>query len=115
MAHDLIVILIKAIAGGSLVVLFALLGSSLRPKWLAGLFSAAPSIAVASLVVTVFDKGDMHASIEATGMIFGAVGFVIFASLVRPLMAKMHAVVASTLASLAWVGIAVGGYLIFYR
>jgi uncharacterized membrane protein (GlpM family) len=114
-AHDLTVILIKAIAGGTLVVLFALLGSVLRPKWLAGLFSAAPSIAVASLIVTVFDKGDTHASIEATGMIFGAVGFVVFASLVRPLLAKMHAVLASAIASLAWIGIAVGGYLIFYR
>lgn len=115
MAHNLIVILVKALAGGSLVVLFALLGSALRPKWLAGLFSAAPSIAIASLVVTVFDKGDLAASSQAVGMIFGAAGFVVFAALVRPLMARVHAALASAIASLAWIGVAVGSYLAFFR
>lgn len=115
MTHDLIVIFVKALAGGTLVVLFALLGSALRPKWLAGLFSAAPSIAIASLVVTVFDKGDLTASTEAVGMIFGAAGFVVSASLVRPLMSKLHAVAATAIATLAWIGVAVGSYLAFYR
>ncbi len=115
MAHDILVIAVKAVAGGTLVVAFALLGAALRPKWLAGLFSAAPSIAIASLVVTVFDKGDLLASKEAVGMIFGAVGFVVFAALVRPLMARMHAAVATAIATFGWVGVALGTYLAFYR
>jgi hypothetical protein len=55
--HDATVIGLKAIAGGVLVVLFALLGEGLRPKWFAGLFAAAHSVALASLLVTVIDKG----------------------------------------------------------
>ena len=115
MTHDIVVILVKAAAGGVLVVAFALLGAVLRPKWLAGLFSAAPSIAIASLIVTIVDKGDLHASTEAIGMVFGAVGFVVFAALVRPLMSRLHAAVASALGCIAWVAVALGTYLAFYR
>jgi hypothetical protein len=59
--------------------LFALLGQVLHPKRFSGLFSAAPSIAVAGLIITVVDKGDHDATLSAIGMMFGAVGFVVFA------------------------------------
>jgi hypothetical protein len=63
--HDVVVVFIKALFGGCLVVAFALLGHVLRPKWFAGLFAAAPSVAIASLVVTVLDKGHHEASLAA--------------------------------------------------
>jgi hypothetical protein len=108
-------ILVKAVAGGILVVAFALLGESLHPKRLAGLFSAAPSIAIAGLVVTVVAKGDVAASREALGMIVGAAGFVVFAACVRPLVGWLGSAGASAIAAIAWIGVAVGGYEVLFR
>src|ERR1700733_2232535 len=112
---DAAVVVIKAAGGGTLVVAFALLGKALRPKWFAGLFSAAPSIALASLIVTIADKGDLDASEAGLGMMFGAVGFVVFAALVRPLLNRMHAVSASTIGVAAWAVVAIGGYFVVLR
>jgi uncharacterized membrane protein (GlpM family) len=111
MTQDIVVVAVKAAAGGTLVVLFALLGEVLKPKWLAGLFSAAPSVAIASLTVTVVSKGDLEASRAAHGMMFGAVAFVVFASVARPLLQRVNAVVASLIACLAWAAAAAAGYL----
>lgn len=115
MIKDLLVILIKAVAGGALVVVFALLGEMLRPKWFAGLFSAAPSIAIASLIVTVAAKGDQSATLASIGMMFGAAGFVVFALVVRHLLDRLNAIAASSIAAGLWGAIAVGGYLLVLR
>lgn len=112
---DVAVVLIKAVTGGLFVVVFALLGQALRPKAFAGLFAAAPSIALASLIITVIDKGEHDAAEAALGMMVGAAAFVVFASLVRPLLERMHAVAASSIAVCAWLLVAVGGYLAFLR
>jgi hypothetical protein len=110
-AHDLVIVLVKALLGGTMVVAFTAVGHVLRPRWFAGLFGAAPSVAVASLTVTVIDQGHRAASLAAWGMIFGALGFVAFAACVRPLLTSVHAVVASALGCGVWVLVAVGTYL----
>jgi hypothetical protein len=70
-------ILIKGLAGGCFVVLFALIGEALKPKAFAGLFSAAPSVALAGLVVTLVAKGSTEVAAQAGGMVVGAAGFVV--------------------------------------
>jgi hypothetical protein len=110
MTHDAAVIGIKALFGGTMVMVFAVIGHILRPKWFAGLFSAAPSVAVASLAVIVVDKGHHVAASDGYAMLFGVAGFVVFAALVRPLLSKVHALVASSICCLVWVAVAVGGY-----
>lgn len=112
MALDALVIVVKAVLGGTLVSAFAVVGHVLRPKWFAGLFGAAPSVAIASLSVAVLDKGHHTASIAAYAMIFGAAGFVVFGLCVRPLMARFHAAWAALLGCAAWVLVAVGAYLL---
>lgn len=112
MAQDVAVIVIKALLGGMLVTLFAVIGHLLRPKWFAGLFGAAPSVAVASLAVTVIDKGHHDAALAGYAMLFGAAGFVAFSACVRPLLTKVHAVAATSISCLVWVLVAVGGYLL---
>lgn len=87
--------LVQAVAGGALVVAFALLGEMLRPNRLAGIFSAAPSIAIAGLVVTVVAKGDVQASRAALGMMLGAAGFVAFALFVGALLERFGAIWSS--------------------
>jgi uncharacterized membrane protein (GlpM family) len=110
--HDIVVVAIKAVLGGTIVTLFAVIGHVLRPKWFAGLFGAAPSVAIASLAVTVIDKGHHDASLAGLGMLFGAAAFVAYSACVRPLLARTHAVVATALCSAVWVLVAVGGYLL---
>lgn len=65
--------LVKALAAGVLVVVLAAIGEALRPKGFAGLFSAAPSIALASLIVTGYSKGASADHDLAMGMSLGAV------------------------------------------
>jgi hypothetical protein len=114
-SKDVVTTIVQALAGGTLVVAFALLGHALEPKRFAGIFSAAPSIAIAGLVVTVVAIGDGPASRASLGMLFSAAGFVTFGVLVRPLLRRMGAVVASCLGCCAWIVVAVGGYLLAYR
>jgi len=64
--------LLRFAAGGVAVSAFATLGDLLRPKTFAGLFAAAPSIALATLLLTVSQKGASFASVEARSMIAGA-------------------------------------------
>lgn len=49
--------LIRFIAGGIAVSGFAAVGDILRPKSFAGLFGAAPSIAIATLLIAYFKDG----------------------------------------------------------
>lgn len=67
-----LLICIKAVNGGLFVVLFAVLGEVLEPKRFAGVFGAAPSVALANLLVIALAEGDASARSAATGMIAGA-------------------------------------------
>ena len=69
MLSDPVILVIKGLAGGGLVVTFALLSEGLSPKRFAGLFSAAPAVALAGLTVTLLDKGAHSAHESATGMV----------------------------------------------
>src|SRR5215213_9417258 len=64
----------KFLAGGIVVVLFAVVSESFQPKRFAGLFSAAPSVLLASLIVTVLLKGTAPASLLVSGAVAGGVG-----------------------------------------
>ena len=63
---------LRFVAGGVAVSAFAALADTLRPKSFAGLFGAAPSIAVATLLITLSQKGPQFAAIEGRSMIVGA-------------------------------------------
>jgi len=78
----MIQILIRFLVGGAVVSLFALIADVLKPKSFAGLFGAAPSVALVTLALTMATKGASYAAVEARSMIAGAIAFFIFASLV---------------------------------
>ena len=86
--HDVLILAIKGLAGGALVVAFALLSQGLEPKRFAGLFSAAPAVALAGLTVTLLDKGAHDAHQSAVGMIAGGVGMAVYAAAVIPLLRR---------------------------
>ena len=55
----------RVVVGGLVASLFATLGDVLKPKSFAGLFGAAPSIALATLGLTVVADGKSYAAQEA--------------------------------------------------
>jgi hypothetical protein len=103
-------ILLRFIAGGAVVSGFALLGDVLRPKSFAGLFGAAPSVAIATLVLTVSTQGKVYASLEARSMLFGAVAFFFYALLVSRLLIRGRRSVlpVTALSMTLWFGCAFG-------
>jgi hypothetical protein len=102
--------IIRFIVGGLFVSAFAVLADILKPKSFAGLFGAAPSIALATLVLTIGNQGPSYAALEARSMIGGALGFCIYAYLVAKLMAPAtHSTKIVTAASLVvWFVIVLG-------
>jgi hypothetical protein len=58
------------------VAAFALIAEVAQPKRFAGLFSAAPSIALANLIVIAVASGTFDAQQQSTGMVVGALALV---------------------------------------
>jgi hypothetical protein len=110
-------ILLRALIGGVVVSAFALLGSVLKPMRFAGLFGAAPSVALASLGLTVASKGKIYASIQARSMVGGAVAFLVYAYCVCVVMMKYKppAMATTTLLLFLWLATAFGVWLFWLR
>lgn len=70
---------IRFLIGGTVVSLFAMLGDVVRPKSFAGIFGAAPSVALATLALTATIQGSNYAATEARSMMVGAVALLIYA------------------------------------
>jgi hypothetical protein len=84
----MIEIIIRFVVGGFVVSAFALIGDLLKPKSFAGIFGAAPSVALATLGLTVATEGAAYAAIEARSMMAGAIAFFVYASLVSWIMMR---------------------------
>jgi hypothetical protein len=110
-------VVVRFVVGGALVTLFALVGDVLRPKTFAGLFGAAPSVALATLALTIHKDGAAYAAVEARSMLAGAVALFIFTSWVsRTLAHGRRRVLPTALAGLIlWVAIAGGQWALFLR
>lgn len=72
-------LMIRFVIGGLFVTAFAMIGDVLRPKSFAGLFGAAPSVALATLSLTIIKQGSGYAATEARSMTLGAVAFFAYA------------------------------------
>jgi hypothetical protein len=97
---------LRFIAGGIAVSAFAALGDALRPKSFAGLFGAAPAIALATLVITLSKDGAGYAAVEGRSMIVGAVALAAYSWVVCLLLKKF--MVTSLSAIVVWFAIALG-------
>jgi hypothetical protein len=84
----MILILLRFLVGGAVVSGFAIMGDVLKPKSVAGLFGAAPSVALATLGLTVATEGPSYAATEARSMMASAVAFFFYASLVSWIMMR---------------------------
>ena len=101
---------IRFALGGLVVSLFAVLGDLLRPKSFAGVFGAAPSVALATLGLAFHSHGGEYASIEGRSMVVGAVALAAYGWLVsRLLLQRRAAVLVSASGALAvWLVVAIG-------
>jgi uncharacterized membrane protein (GlpM family) len=95
----------KALLGGGLVVAFAVLAQALSPKRFAGVFAAAPSVALASLFITTLHKGPDDARRDCVGMIAGAIGFLIYALVAPAAMRRWGSLRGSATALFAWAAV----------
>jgi hypothetical protein len=102
--------LFRFLAGGIVVSAFAVLGDVLRPKSFAGLFGAAPSVALATLSLALWKEGGAYASIEGRSMILGSFALALYSLAVCQLLmrARWPALAATTTAILLWLVLALG-------
>jgi len=101
--HEVLVLAVKGLAGGCLVAAFALLSECLSPKRFAGLFGAAPAVALAGLAIVLLDKGAHDAHQQAVGMLAGCAGMIAYAAATIPLLRRLRASRAAALGLVAWV------------
>ena len=99
---------IRFLLGGAIVSAFSLLGHALGPKRFAGIFGAAPSVALASLGLSFAAHGPAYVATEARSMTLGTVAFAAYSALVAYALLKRNwSNVASTaLGWSAWVLVA---------
>jgi hypothetical protein len=103
---------IRFVLGGFLVSAFAMLGDILRPKSFAGLFGAAPSVALATLAIAIVQHGPQYAAVQSRSMAIGAVALTIYSMLVCHLLMRTHgrALTTTLVALVGWLVVAGGLY-----
>jgi hypothetical protein len=108
--------LLRFIAGGIAVSGFAALGDGLRPKSFAGLFGAAPSIALATLLITLSKDGAAFAATEGRSMMLGALALAAYSWIVCLLLKKSRASswIATSAAMIVWFAVAFGTSILFF-
>lgn len=93
-------LLVRFVIGGIAVSFFSVLGDVFKPKSFAGLFGAAPSVALATLGLTIMKEGRQYASTEATSMIAGSVALFVYSSVVSWIL--MHHALSALRVSTVW-------------
>ena len=103
---------IRFLAGGMLVSLFAIIGGIVRPKSFAGLFGAAPSVALATLGIAWFQHGGAYAGVQAKAMMFGGVALACYSVIVCQILMRLRtgALTATVIALPVWFIVAFGLY-----
>ena len=109
--------IIRFVVGGLFVSAFAVIGSMLKPKSFAGLFGAAPSVALATLALTISKNGKAYAAIGARSMVAGAAALLIYCIVVLLLLkrTRMRTLAATSSALVVWLGVAIALWWGFLR
>ena len=110
-------LLVRFLIGGIAVSFFSVLGDVFKPKSFAGLFGAAPSVALATLGLTIMKEGTQHASREATSMMAGSIALFVYSSVVSWIL--MHRAVSairvSSVGIVLWGAVAFGSWYVWLR
>jgi hypothetical protein len=103
-------IILRFVIGGLFVTAFAVVGDLFKPKTFAGLFGAAPSVALATLALTIAKDGKPFAALEARSMLAGAAALCLYSLGVSRLTMRWRwpALRATLAALVVWFGTAYG-------
>ncbi|HZQ70275.1 MAG TPA: DUF3147 family protein [Terriglobales bacterium] len=103
-------LVIRFCVGGAIVSAFALISDLFKPKTFAGLFGAAPSVALASLALVISKQSTIVAATEARSMALGAIALLCYAWLVSWVVMRFRlpALKVAVPALLVWMGVAAG-------
>jgi len=104
------VLALRGLAGGALVVVFSLIGEVVTPKAFSGLFSAAPSVAVASLAVTIVAENVFKARQASIGMVVGSAAMAACCVVAAAAIPRVRSLRGSLAAWLSWITVAFGLY-----
>ena len=93
-----------------MVSVFSLISDLLKPKTFAGLFGAAPSVALATLALTVNGEGKEYAAIEGHAMILGAIALFAYALGLSYILLRFRfsAFPVALILLIFWIGVATG-------
>ena len=110
-------LLARFLIGGTVVILFSIIGDVFKPKSLGGIFAAAPTIALASISLTAHQRGAAYVSLEARSMIAGALAFFVYACAVSFILMRFRprSLVAAGALSPIWFGVAAALWAIWLR
>jgi hypothetical protein len=110
-------LLFRFLVGGVVVATFSALGDTLKPKSFAGLFGAAPSVALATLALTVAKDGVHYTTLEARSMLAGAVALGFYSYTVMRTMAHhpRSALRVSIALLSGWFVVALGIYFAVFK
>ncbi len=101
---------VRFLVGGVVVSAFAMLSDVVRPKSFAGLFGAAPSVALATLGIAVYHHGAGYAATQSHSMMAGAIALSVYSVLVCQLLVRtrLRAAPATLLSLVVWLIVAFG-------
>ena len=104
--------MLRFLIGGIVVSVFAILGDIVKPESLGGGFAAAPTIALATLVLTMHKHGGVYVAAEARSMVAGAIAFFAYACAVSFVLMRWRAKALATAIALLpiWFATAAGAY-----
>jgi hypothetical protein len=103
--------------GGAAVSAFSFISDLLKPKTFAGLFAAAPSVALATLGMAFVMESRSYAITEARSMMAGAIAFIAYAYFLRMLLFryKFSALAAALMTLPLWLVVAFGTWQAWLR
>jgi hypothetical protein len=110
-------IVLRLLIGGLVVSSFAILADLIKPNRFSGLFAAAPSVALATLVLAAKTNGKTYAAIEARSMVAGAIAFMTYSYCVCQIIFryKLAAVRATLLLIPLWLAVSFGIWFTWLR
>jgi hypothetical protein len=109
--------MLRFLVGGMVVSVFAILGDVVKPESLGGVFAAAPTIALATLMLAMHKHGGVYVATEARSMVAGAIAFFAYACVVSFALMRWRAKALATAIALlpVWFATAAGLWALWLR
>jgi hypothetical protein len=106
---------LRFLLGGAIVSLFAIVAEMFEPKTFAGIFGAAPSVAIATLALAFAKHGAAYGATEGRSMVIGAFALLAYSAACVGLTERKRVPVslAAVTAWTVWFAIAFGSWRAF--